>query len=275
MAVDDGSDDEVAAGFGRGVGEGVADLGIGLVPDFEVLGELGFGEEAGLDAVVEVVAVVGDFVGEIGDLGFEAGVGEVELAVWGWGVAGGVMFGEAFADFPSEVESGEVGVFMFEEFDDAEALAVVFEAAGVGHELVEGLLAFVAKGGVAKVVGEGDGFGEVFVEVEGLGEVSGDGGDFDGVGEACSEASAGAIEEDLGFVAELAEGAGVDDSVAVALVGGSPVFFGFGVASASGVLAFLGEGGEELGLSGFAWVAGGHRELEIRDGGGSRRRRGL
>ena len=258
MAVDDGSDDEVAAGFGRGVGEGVADLGIGLVPDFEVLGELSFGEEAGLDAVVEVVAVVGDFVGEVGDLGFEAGVGEVELAVWSWGVAGGVMFGEAFADFPGEVEAGEVGVFVFEEFDDAEALAVVFESAVVGHELVEGLFAFVAERGVAEVVGEGDGFGEVFIEVESLGEVSGDGGDFDGVGEARAEAATGAVEEDLGFVAELAEGAGVDDSVAVALVGGSPVFFGFGVASASGVLAFLGEGGEELGFSGYAWVVGRH-----------------
>ncbi len=249
----------MAAGFGWGVREGVSDLGIGLGPDFEVFGELGFGEEAGLDAVVEVVAVVGDFVGEVGDLGLKAGVGGVELVVWGWGVAGGVMFGEAFADFPCEVEAGEVGVFVFEEFDDAEALAVVFESPVVGHELVEGLFAFVAEGGVAEVVGEGDGFGEVFVEVEGLGEVSGDGGDFDCVGEACAEASAGAVEEDLGFVAELAEGAGVDNSVAVALVGGSPVFFGFGVAPASGVLAFLGEGGEELGFSGCAWVVGVHR----------------
>ena len=54
----------------------------------------------------EVVAVVGDFVGEVGDLGLKAGVGGVELVVWGWGVAGGVMFGEAFADFPCEVEAG-------------------------------------------------------------------------------------------------------------------------------------------------------------------------
>lgn len=114
LSVDDGADDEMAAGFGRGIGKGFADLGVGLGPDFQVLGELGFGEEAGLDAVVQIVAVVGDFVGKVGDLGFQAGVGKVELAVGGGGVAGGVMFGEAFADFPSKIEAGEAGVFVFE-----------------------------------------------------------------------------------------------------------------------------------------------------------------
>lgn len=286
LAVDDGADDKVAARFGLGIGEGVADLGVGLGPDFKVLGELGFGEKAGLDAVVKIVAVVGDFISEVGDLGFEAGVGKVELAIWGRRVAGGVMFGEAFTDFPSEVEAGEVGMFVFEKFDDAEALAVMFKAAGFVHELVEGLLAFVTEGGVAEVVGKGDGFGEVFVEVESLGEVSGDGGDFNGVSKAGAKEPAGAVQEDLGFVAELAKSARVDDSVAVALITGSPVFFGLRVASASGVLAFLGEGGEELGFSGFAWIAGGHEKLGIRGcgfamggfvggGRGSRKRRDL
>ena len=266
LAVDNGADDEVAAIFGLGFGKGVANLVVGLCPYFQVLGELDFGEETRLNAVIKVMAVIGDFIGEVGDLSLKAGIGKVELAVGRRRVAGGVMFGEAFADFPSKIEAGEVRVFVFEELDDAEALTVVFEAAGLGHELVEGLLAFVAEGGVAEVVGKGDGFGKVFVEVEGLGEVSGNGGDFDGMGKACAKEAAGAVKEDLGFVAELAKRARVDDSVAVSLIAGSPVFFGLRVASASGSLAFLSEGSEESGFSGFAWVAGGHRELELRIG---------
>ena len=89
-------------------------------------------------------------------------------------------------------------------------------------KLVQHLLALVAEGGMAQVVGQGDGFGQVLVEVEGAGDVAGDGGDFDGVGEPGAEMVAGAVEENLGLVFQAAKGAGVDDAVAVALVFGAP-----------------------------------------------------
>ncbi len=170
-------------------------------------------------------------------------------------VTGGV-FDEAFAGFPGEVEAGEAWVFLFEEFDDAKALAVVLEAAGFFHEAVEDGFAFVAEGGVAEVVGEGDGFAEVFVEAEGAGDVAGDGGDFDGVGEAGAEVVAGAVEEDLGFVFEAAEGAGVDDAVAVALEMGAPVGGVFGVLAAAGLVAELGVRRAGGVLAGFQFEAG-------------------
>ncbi len=43
--------------------------------------------------------------------------------------------------------------------------------------------------------------------------------DFDGVGEAAAEVVAGAAGEDLGLSGEAAEGAGLDDAVAVTLEG--------------------------------------------------------
>ena len=60
------------------------------------------------------------------------------------------------------------------------------------------------------------------LRLQGAGDAAGDGGDFDGVGQAGAQMIAGAVEEDLGLVFQAAEGAGMDDAVAVALVFGAP-----------------------------------------------------
>ena len=260
LAVDEAADGEVAAAL---VGQETllaADLGGGVVPDADVAFEAVLVEEAGVDAVVEVVAVVGDLVGEVGDLGFEGG-GRGGGGACGM-IVGGGMLGKAFADLEGEVQAGERGVFLLEALDDAEALAVVLEPAVVAHELVEGVLTLVAVGGVAEVMSEGDGFGEVLVDAEGAGDVAGDGGDLHGVGEAGPQVVAGAVEEDLGLVFEPAEGARVDDAVAVALVLGSPVGGRLGIAAAARVGAELGEWGEPLALVLLEFVAGaGHGRM--------------
>jgi hypothetical protein len=59
----------------------------------------------------------------------------------------------------SEVESVEFGVFNFELFDDAEALATAAEAAGILHQLIECFFHCVTEGGVTEVSGEGDSLG--------------------------------------------------------------------------------------------------------------------
>jgi hypothetical protein len=146
LAVDDAADGEVPAAFVVERAVLGFDLASGLAPDADFLIELRFGEEAGIETVIEVVAVVSDFVGEVGDLSLEGG-GEEAVGGCGKGmVVGGLVFGEAFADFPGEVEAGERGIFLFEMFDDAEALAIMFESAVVEHEAVEDFLAFMAEG---------------------------------------------------------------------------------------------------------------------------------
>src|SRR5687767_4073978 len=106
-------------------------------------------------------------------------------------VVAGEMLDEPFADFPGEVESGEARVFLFQEIDDAQALAVVLEPAMVFHERVEGGLAFVAEGRMAEVVRERNGFGKVFVQAQSARNVAGNAGHFDAVGEASAEVIAG------------------------------------------------------------------------------------
>src|SRR6185437_2167640 len=93
---------------------------------------------------------------------------------------------------------------------------------------------------MAEVVGKRDGFGEVFVQLERARDVPRDRGDFHRVSQAGAEMIAGAIEKDLGFVFEAAEGARMDDAVAVALILGPPRGRGFAEFAAARIGAVLG-----------------------------------
>jgi hypothetical protein len=129
---------------------------------------------------------------------------------------------DAFADAEGEVEAAVGGVALLEVFADAQSVEVVVEAEAVLLQaLVEGALAGMAEGRVADVVDEGEGLGEVFVQSEGGCDVAGDLYDFDGVSEAAAEVVTGAAGEDLRFACQAAEGAGLDDAVAVALERGA------------------------------------------------------
>ena len=70
LGIDDGTDDEVTARLGRDASSYLGgDTVGGFVPDLHVFAKAILGEKTGSQAVVKVVAVVGDFVGEVGDLG--------------------------------------------------------------------------------------------------------------------------------------------------------------------------------------------------------------
>ena len=97
------------------------------------------------------------------------------------------------------------------------AVAVVVEAAVLGHAGVERVLAGMAERRVAEIVAERDRFGEVVVEPQRPGQRAGDLRHLDGVGQAGAEMVALVIDEDLGLVGEAAEGGRMDDAVAVAL----------------------------------------------------------
>jgi hypothetical protein len=109
---------------------------------------------------------------------------------------------------------------------------------------------------MAEVVGESDGFGKVFVELKGTGDVPRNRGDFDGVSQARAEVIAGSVEEDLGFILEAAKGAGMNDAVAVALILGAPFGGGFVVFAAARVGAELRVRREILALDLFEFKTG-------------------
>src|ERR671910_3331349 len=99
-------------------------------------------------------------------------------------------------------------------------MLVVAEAAPVSpfrEDTSESLFASMTEGGVAKIVAEGDGLGQVLVEVEGAGYGARDLHHLEGVGQAGAEVVAVGRDEDLGLVHEAAESLGVDNPITVTL----------------------------------------------------------
>ena len=200
--------------------------------------ELGDRKEARAQAVVNVMGVVSDVVGDCGRLSLEAGMArEIEgltlivakdggrnasRAVPRGGRARGVDKRAVVLDQPrqgrlGEVEPVEGGVAALELGDDPERVAVVVEAAVAGHAGVERVLAGMPERGMAEIVAERDRFGEVVVESERASESARDLGHLDGVGEAGAEMITLVIDEDLRLVGQAAKGGRVHDPVAVAL----------------------------------------------------------
>ncbi len=202
--------------------------------------ELLHGDQPGAQAVVHVVVVVGDLVGEIGELRLERGLLAPEEALPHFSqlprVAQRAVLEDALPGLEGEVQAVERGVALLEEVHDAQRLEVVLEAAVGLHAGVQRVLAGVAERRMAEIVGEGDGLGQVLVEAQAARHRARDLGDLQAVGEARAEEIPFVVDEHLRLVLEPTEGAGMDDAVAVALVLAAPARRRLAVAPAAGAL---------------------------------------
>jgi hypothetical protein len=191
--------------------------------DVDMLADVIDVEQSGLYTVVEVGGEVGDLVGEIDQLGFERGTLVEQIGRELWMLLGAVItrvLNDALADPKGEIEATMGGVTLLEVFNDAEGVDVVIEGATVTAETgVQSAFASMAKGGMADVMDQGEGLGEVFVEAECGGGGASDLRDLNSMGEATAEVVGGATGEDLGFSCEATEGASLHNALTVALEG--------------------------------------------------------
>ena len=127
------------------------------------------------------------------------------------------MLGKALQRFPAEVQAIEIRIRRFQPRQDAQRVRVVVEPAGVGQRGVQGILARVTEGRMAKIVSEAQRFGQVLVEPERARHCAADLRDFDAVGQADAEVIAVGCDEHLRLVAKSSESDRMDDPVAVAL----------------------------------------------------------
>ena len=197
------------------------------------------GEEPGAQAIVDVVGVVGHVIGYGGGLGLGAGeAGEIERqagvelhyrhgqpprGVFGNGRAvapqqRAIVLDQPLQRLPGEVQAVVIGVALLQTGDDAQGLGVVVKAPIGLHDLLQRILARMAEGGVAEIVGQRQRLRQILVEAQGAGDGAGDLADLDGVCQARAVVVALVGHEDLGLVGQPAEGRGMDDAVAVALV---------------------------------------------------------
>ena len=185
-------------------------------------------EESCFDAVVDIVVVIGDVVGESGDLRLRGRPGrkaQIVRPIIGGDLAPGrtlqhaahraVVLDHTLQGFPSEVESVEGRVAALEPGDDTEGLDVVVEAAERGHSAFKFLLSGVAEGRMAQIVAQSHRFGEIRVQAERGGDRAGDLRHLQGVGQARAEMIAFMGDENLRFLLQPAERRGVDNPIAV------------------------------------------------------------
>ena len=187
-------------------------------------------EQAGAHAVVDVVRVVGHLVGEIAQLRLEAGLRAVDEALGhatrlggeqAARIARGAVLQHPFARLETEVQPVVCGIALFQFVHNAKALQVVLEAVAVRlvtlEAFVERVLPSVAEGCVTQVVGQRDGFDQVFVEAQRAGDRAAELRNFERVRQPRAEQVALVVQEHLGLVDEAAERCAVHDAVAVAL----------------------------------------------------------
>ena len=99
--------------------------------------------------------------------------------------------------------------------DHAEGLDVVVKAAIGLHALLQFILARMAKGRVAKVMGESDGFAQIRIQSHRRGDRPRDLSDLQRVGQARAEVVAFMGDKDLRLFLQAAKGRGVDDPIPI------------------------------------------------------------
>ena len=204
------------------------------------LGELRHVEQPGTHAVIHVVVVIGDFVREVGDLCLQRRAPPFHEALPHIAeltrVPDRAMLQDPLARLESKVQSVEGGVALFQHIHHAQALEVVLEPAVGPHACIERILAGVTERRMAKVVGERNGFGQVFIEPQAARDRSRYLRHLEAVREAGAEQIAFVVDEDLGLVLQAAEGSRMDDAVTIALVVAPASGRGLAVAASAGAL---------------------------------------
>ena len=178
---------------------------------------------------------VGGFISHVGDLRLN-GAAQVRVEIHVPAVVVfGLMLGDPFKGLVTEVQSVEALVALFQFGDDAQGVPVMVEGAVIFHLSGQHFFSRMSKGRVPQVVGEADGFRQVFIAAQRPGEGPADLRDFQRMGQPGAVVVSLIIDEDLGLVFQPPEGSGVQDAVLVALVAAAVAVFFFGIQTPAGV----------------------------------------
>eukprot|EP00456_Euglypha_rotunda_P041439 TRINITY_DN3215_c0_g2_i9.p1 TRINITY_DN3215_c0_g2~~TRINITY_DN3215_c0_g2_i9.p1 ORF type:complete len:276 (-),score=44.21 TRINITY_DN3215_c0_g2_i9:11-838(-) len=188
-------------------------------------------DQARTHAVVDIVRVVGNLVGKVAQLRLQTGLRAIEettpdtaglMKLERLRVASGAVLEDAFPRLETEIQSFEAGIALLEPVHDSQRLEVVLESRSLRIDAsqapVQLILTCMPERGVPQVMRQGNGFREVFVELQGTRNRTRELRHLERVREPRPEQVALVVQEDLGLVDEATERCGMDDAIAVALV---------------------------------------------------------
>ncbi len=178
-------------------------------------------------AVIQIMGGVSQGIGDVDNLRLDMPP-QIGVEIFGIrAVILGFVLHHPLKHLPGEVQTGKIGIPLFQFGHNTERLFVMVKTAVFQHQAGKGAFTGMAKRGMPKIMRQRDGFRQVFIGPQRPGDGATDLGDFHGVGEAGAVIIALVVNEHLGFIFQSAEGCGMDDAVAVALKNGA--VFGFAV----------------------------------------------
>ena len=235
----------VPAGGDHVLHQGVDPLPVGEAQNFgDGQGDVHGVDDPAPEGVLNVVVDVGDLVSQAD-----------HLALQGGGLPALGVADDAVAHLPGEVQPLAL---LFQPVHHPQRLLVVGEAPG--HDGVEQPLSGVAEGGVAQVVAQGDGLGQVLVQGEGPSDGPGDAVDLQGVGHAGAVVVPLRLEEYLGLVLQPPERLAVYDAVDVPLEAGADGTLLLRALAAAAVFGLTGAGAQKGRLHLLPVFPGRHRQ---------------
>ena len=178
-------------------------------------------DQAGAQAIVDVVIVVGDFVGEVANLRFQRWPAILEETSAEFAQLARplrrAMLEYALACLETQFDSVKSGIVFLEQVYCAQALQIVLETAVIPHAGIQGILPRMPERRVAQVVRQRNGLDQILVESQGTPNAAGNLRNFDAMRQPGAEQVALVIDEHLGLVFEPPKSRGMDDAVAIAL----------------------------------------------------------
>lgn len=194
-------------------------------PDLAELGSTG-GEffqigDSGGAGVVKIGCIVGDLVCEIDQLGLDRRAQTWQVCIEQRVLAGleiTRMLNDSFPNFECEIESGKPRIALLESLNNSQRVKIVIEAVvKAAHLSIEFAFTSVAKRRMPDIMAKRQGFGQVFLEMQGGSGSASDLRYLDGMGETSPEMIREFRGENLGLVFEAAKRSCMNDAIAIAL----------------------------------------------------------
>ena len=132
--------------------------------------ELRLGQQPRAQAIIDIMIVVGNFVGEVGQLGLQAGLQAIQEPLPDLAqiarIAPRTVFQDALARLVCQVQTCEFRVFFFQFIDDSQGLQIMLKPPEGFHAAVQRVLTRMAKRRMTQIVRETNRFDKLLIETE-------------------------------------------------------------------------------------------------------------